>query len=91
MTNSSRADLNHSAPARSTPHRASTRRRGLHNPEERMLVLVLIAIVIMFVICTTPAAILSLLYINKSLVESVGFSYFRACANNLVKIYLSIF
>jgi len=86
VVSGSRTDLSSSPLNGNTPNRTLTRRRGFNNPEERMLVLVLIAIVIMFVICTTPAVILSLLYINKSLVESVGFSYFRACANNLVNI-----
>lgn len=67
---------------RSTPNRASTRRRGLHNPEERMLVVVLIAIVVLFVICTTPAAFLTL-SISVERKKLVGFSIFRACANNL--------
>ena len=50
-----------------------------------MLVLVLISTVVMFVVCTTPAAILSLLFTDKSLFEKVGYSCFRAVANNLVK------
>lgn len=68
--------------ARGTPSRASTRRRGLHNPEERMLVVVLIAIVVLFVICTTPAAFLSL-SVTDERKKMVNFSIFRACANNL--------
>lgn len=68
---------------RGTPHRTSTRgRRGLHNPEERMLVVVLIAIVVLFVVCTTPAAFLSL-SITGERKKHVGFSIFRACSNNL--------
>ena len=67
---------------RSTPNRSSTRRRGLHNPEERMLVFVLIAIVALFVVCTTPAAFLTL-SITVERKKLVGFSIFRACANNL--------
>lgn len=74
---------------RGTPNRVSTRRRGLHNPEERMLVVVLIAIVVLFVICTTPAAILSILY-NKDRGKKVGFSVFRAIANNLELLGFSI-
>ena len=50
--------------------RASTKRRGLHNPEERMLVVVLIAIVVLFVVCTTPAAFLSIV-INEDLKRRV--------------------
>ena len=67
---------------RGTPNRASTRRRGLHSPEERMLVVVLIAIVVLFVVCTTPAAFLTL-SITTDRKKHVGFSLFRACANNL--------
>ena len=67
---------------RGTPNRTSTRRRGLHNPEERMLVVVLIAIVVLFVVCTTPAAFLSL-SITGERKKHVGFSIFRACSNNL--------
>ena len=67
---------------RGTPNRASTRRRGLHSPEERMLVVVLIAIVVLFVVCTTPAAFLTL-SITGERKKYVGFSIFRACANNL--------
>ena len=68
--------------ARGTPNRTSTRRRGLHNPEERMLVVVLIAIVVLFVICTTPAAFLTL-SITVERKKLIGFSIYRACANNL--------
>lgn len=67
---------------RGTPCRHSSKRRGLHNPEERMLVVVLIAIVILFVVCTTPAAFLSIL-VTDQLKRTVWFSVFRACANNL--------
>ena len=47
-----------------------------------MLVVVLIAIVVLFVVCTTPAAFLSIV-INENLKRRVWFSIFRACANNL--------
>ena len=47
-----------------------------------MLVMVLISIVILFVLCTTPAAILSIL-IRPSLDKHLGFQTFRAIANNL--------
>ena len=67
---------------RGTPQRQSSKRRGLHNPEERMLVVVLIAIVILFVVCTTPAAFLSIL-VNKEAKLKVLFTIFRAVANNL--------
>jgi len=63
-------------------HRVSTRRRGLHSPEERMLVVVLIAIVVLFVICTTPAAFLSIFY-DEAKTQAVWFTVFRAAANNL--------
>ena len=67
---------------RGTPNRVSTRRRGLHNPEERMLVVVLIAIVVLFVVCTTPAAFLTLTITDKR-TKLIGFSIFRAVANSL--------
>ena len=67
---------------RGTPQRASSKRRGLHNPEEKMLVFVLIAIVALFVVCTTPAALLSIV-ISDERKKKVWFSVFRACANNL--------
>ena len=65
------------------PHRVSSRRRGLHSPEERMLVVVLIAIVVLFVICTTPAAILSILFMKDAshFRTSLGYAIFRAMAN----------
>ena len=47
-----------------------------------MLVVVLIAIVVLFVVCTTPAAFLSL-SITGERKKHVGFSIFRACSNNL--------
>ena len=47
-----------------------------------MLVLVLIAIVVLFVFCTTPAAFLTLSITEKNKKE-VNFSIFRASANNL--------
>jgi hypothetical protein len=40
-----------------------------------------------FVICTFPAAILSIIYMNKSSYDQVSFSIFRAFANNMVRIY----
>ena len=60
----------------------TSRRKSLQSPEERMLVMVLISIVILFVCCTTPAAILSIL-ISPSLDKHLGFQTFRAIANNL--------
>ena len=45
-------------------------------------VVVLIAIVVLFVVCTTPAAFLSL-SITGERKKLVGFSIFRACSNNL--------
>ena len=47
-----------------------------------MLVLVLISIVLLFVLCTTPAAVLSIL-ISPNLDQHLGFQTFRAIANNL--------
>ena len=60
----------------------TSRRKSLQSPEERMLVMVLISIVILFVCCTTPAAVLSIL-ISPSLDQHLGFQTFRAIANNL--------
>ena len=71
-----------STPKRNASHRVSTRRRGLHSPEERMLVVVLIAIVVLFVICTTPAAFLSIFY-DEAKTQTISFTVFRALANNL--------
>ena len=47
-----------------------------------MLVVVLISIVVLFVCCTTPAAVLSILYSVK-FDQHLGFQVFRAVANNL--------
>jgi hypothetical protein len=49
-----------------------------------MLVVVLIAIVVLFVICTTPAAILSILFMKDASYfrVSLEFAIFRAMANN---------
>ena len=47
-----------------------------------MLVLVLISIVILFVCCTTPAALLSIMF-SPSLSANLGFQIFRAVSNNL--------
>ena len=47
-----------------------------------MLVLVLISIVVLFVCCTTPAAILSIIF-SVTLKKHLGFQIFRAIANNL--------
>ena len=46
--------------------------KALQSTEERMLVLVLISIVLLFVCCTTPAAVLSVLYSVK-LDDHLGF------------------
>ena len=64
-----------STPESSPSHRPRTRRRrvrALQSTEERMLVLVLISIVVLFVCCTTPAAVLSVLYSVK-LNDHLGF------------------
>ena len=50
--------------------------RALQSTEERMLVLVLISIVVLFVCCTTPAAVLSVLYSVK-LNDHLGFQVSR--------------
>ena len=47
-----------------------------------MLVMVLISIVVLFVCCTTPAAILSIFF-SVSLNKHLGVQIFRAIANNL--------
>ena len=47
-----------------------------------MLVMVLISIVVLCVFCTTPAAILSIIF-SVSLNKHLGFQIFRAIANNL--------
>lgn len=60
----------------------TSRRKSLQSPEERMLVMVLISIVVLFVCCTTPAAVLSIM-ISPSLDLHLGFQTFRAIANNL--------
>ena len=59
----------------------------MHNPEERVMVNVLAAVIIQFVICTFPAAILSIIYMNKASYDPVSFSIFRAFANNMVIIW----
>ena len=46
--------------------------KALQSTEERMLVLVLISIVLLFVCCTTPAAVLSVLY-SVRLDDHLGF------------------
>ena len=51
--------------------------KALQSTEERMLVLVLISIVVLFVCCTTPAAVLSVLYSVK-LDDHLGFQVIRA-------------
>ena len=50
--------------------------KALQSTEERMLVLVLISIVVLFVCCTTPAAVLSVLYSVK-LDDHLGFQVTR--------------
>ena len=60
----------------------------MHSPEERVMVNVLAAVIIQFVICTFPAAILSILYMNKRSYDPVAFSIFRAFANNMVSLKL---
>lgn len=62
--------------------RPRNRQRVLQNSEERMLVMVLISIILLFVVCTTPAAVLSVLFTVKK-DQHLGFQIFRAIANNL--------
>ena len=47
-----------------------------------MLILVLISIIVLFVCCTTPAAILFIIF-SVTLEKHLGFQIFRAIANNL--------
>ena len=56
----------------------------LHTPEERRMVTILIAIAISFVICNTPAFILTLLFIRnqEQFSGSVDYAIFRSIANN---------
>ena len=60
---------------------------GMYTPEERRMVLLIIAIVVTFLICYLPAAILSIIYItdpesfNKSHI-SAGYAIFRSISNN---------
>ena len=55
-----------------------------------MLVLVLISIVVLFVCCTTPAAILSIFF-SVSLNKHLGFQIFRALANNLELLNFALY
>ena len=59
--------------------------KALQSTEERMLVLVLISIVVLFVCCTTPAAVLSVLYTVK-LDDHLGFQV--TCAQQAVGFFL---
>ena len=56
----------------------------LHTPEERRMVTVLIAIAITFVICNTPAFILTILFIRnqEQFSRSLDYAIFRSIANN---------
>jgi hypothetical protein len=58
------------------------KRLSYQGSEERVLVVLLVSLVVLFVCCTTPAAILSILYSVK-LNQHLGFQVFRAVANNL--------
>jgi len=66
----------------SHPRSKPRKHKVLQNSEQRMLVLVLISIIVLFVCCTTPAAILSILFSVK-LEQHPAFQIFRAVANNL--------
>ena len=50
--------------------------------KERMMVGLLVALVLLFLVCTTPAAILSLIY-TQQLNNNYSFQLFRAVANTL--------
>ena len=63
--------------------------KALQSTEERMLVLVLISIVVLFVCCTTPAAVLSVLYSVK-LDDHLGFQVARAWIDFLAKLSHSL-
>ena len=73
-------------PKESTKDRRSSThplyKKSPQSKEERVLVLVLISIVLLFVCCTTPAAILSIIF-SVSLQNSFSSQIFRAIANNL--------
>ena len=60
--------------------------KALQSTEERMLVLVLISIVVLFVCCTTPAAVLSVLYSVK-LDDHLGFQVPSAQTFKLLAIH----
>ena len=63
--------------------------KALQSTEERMLVLVLISIVVLFVCCTTPAAVLSVLYSVK-LDDHLGFQVARPWIDFLAKLSHSL-
>jgi hypothetical protein len=58
---------------------------GLHTPQEKMMIVVLVTIAITFVICNTPSTILTILFIKDPAIfsRSVGYAIFRAISNNL--------
>ena len=60
--------------------------KALQSTEERMLVLVLISIVVLFVCCTTPAAVLSVLYSVK-LDDHLGFQVARVWTFELLQSF----
>ena len=49
----------------------------------------MISIVILFVCCTTPAALLSVMFSN-SLKGNLGFQIFRAVSNNLELVFFAL-
>ena len=63
-----------------------------YTPEERRMVYVLIGIAVTFVICNTPAAMLTILFIKnqESFSMSVDYAIFRSIANNLELIGLCL-
>ena len=58
---------------------------GVYTPQEKMMIIVLVTIAITFVICNTPATILTILFINNPAMfsNSVRYAIFRSISNNL--------
>ena len=58
---------------------------AMYTQEERMMVAVIIVIAVVFIVCNTPAAILTIMFTKKqeSFSESVHHAVFRSIANNL--------
>ena len=58
---------------------------ALYTQEEKMMVAVIVAIAVVFVVCNTPAAVLTIMFTKKqeTFSESVHHAVFRSIANNL--------